>query len=174
MAERQPQPEWSQAIERLGAIAARGSTVSNLALNAHNNTARLYAIVRQLIDATQRLNDGRLTAEEVIAAAQQAGNIQRGDIERIQTALSEGPSQEQVQTIIQEAGAIIGDAPERPGVGGAKKRRRRGGYKRSPTSGERRIASGSTRRKRSSRGKRSKRSPTKKRTRTRTGGRRRR
>lgn len=174
MAERQPQPEWSQAIERLGAIAARGSTVSNLALNAHNNTARLYAIVRQLIDVTQRLNDGRLTAEEVIAAAQQAGNVQRGDIERIQTALSEGPSQEQVQTIIQEAGAIIGDAPERPGVGGAKKRRRRrGGYKRSPTSGEKRISSGSKSRKRVTRGKRSKRSPTKKRQRTRTGGRRR-
>ena len=171
--QRPPQPEWSQAIERLGTIAAQGSDLSNLAESSHNSTARLYATVGQLLDLVQQLNAGRLTAEEVIAAATQAGNIQRGDVQRIQQALNQGPSQEEIQEIIQRAADAITPDPQPP-AGGAKKRRRRGGYKRSPTSGERRIASGSTRRKRSSRGKRSKRSPTKKRTRTRTGGRRRR
>ncbi len=167
---RPPQPEWSQAIERLGTIAAQGSDLSNLAESSHNNTARLYATVGQLLDLVQRLNTSRITAEQVIGAATQAGNMQRADVQRLQQALSAGPSQEEIQEISQRAADAVARAP----AGGAKKRRRRGGYKRSPTSGERRIVSGSTRRKRASRGKRSKRSPTKKRTRTRTGGRRRR
>lgn len=166
---RPPQPEWSQAIERLGTIAAQGSELSNLAESSHNNTARLYATVGQLLDLVQRLNTSRITAEQVIGAATQAGNMQRADVQRLQQALSAGPSQEEIQEISQRAADAVARAP----AGGAKKRRRRGGYKRSPTSGEKRISSGSKSRKRVTRGKRSKRSPTKKRQRTRTGGRRR-
>ena len=167
---RPPQPEWSQAIERLGTIAAQGSDLSNLAESSHNNTARLYATVGQLLDLVQRLNTSRITAEQVIGAATQAGNMQRADVQRLQQALSTGPSQEEIQEISQRAADAVARAP----AGGAKKRRRRrGGYKRSPTSGEKRISSGSKSRKRVTKGKRSKRSPTKKRQRTRTGGRRR-
>ena len=167
------QPNWSQAIEQLGTIARQNSTISNLAQTSHDNTRRLYGIVGQLLDLVQRLNTGRLSAEQVIDAARQAGEMQQRDVQRIREALATGPSQEEIGDITRRAANAITQAPQPPG-GGAKKRRRRGGYKRSPTSGERRIISGSTRRKRSSRGKRSKRSPTKKRTRTRTGGRRRR
>ena len=170
----QQQPSWSQAIEQLGTIARQNSTISNLAQTSHDNTSRLYGIVRQLLEVVQRLNTGRLSAEQVIDAARQAGEVQQRDVQRIQEALETGPSQEEIEDIMRRAAdAITPTPPNQPNVGGAKKRRRRGGYKRSPTSGERRIVSGSTRRKRASRGKRSKRSPTKKRTRTRTGGRRR-
>ena len=170
------QPNWSRAIESLGIIAREGSDLSNLAIDSHGNTRQLYAAVRQLLDLVQRLNTGRITADQIIAAATRAGEVQGADVERIRQALSNNPSQQEIATITQRAAdAVAGPTPPgQPPVGGAKKRRRRGGYKRSPTSGEKRIVSGSTRRKRTSKGKRSKRSPTRKRTRSRSAGRRRR